>query len=81
MRSNTKQALLVTVVAYYFLSQLLVGSALNEWMPQRIQMPDLFTTAPLWHYSLRQLVQFLLAALFGGGCLAFALRPRGGMRP
>jgi len=75
------QALLVTVVAYYFLSQLLVGSALNEWMPQRIQMPDLFTTAPLWHYSLRQLVQFLLAALFGGGCLAFALRPRGGMRP
>lgn len=75
------QALLVTVVAYYFLSQLLVGSALNEWMPQRIQMPDLFTTAPLWHYSQRQLVQFLLAALFGGGCLALALRPRGGMRP
>ena len=75
------QAILATVITYYFVSQLLVGSALNDWMPQRVQMPDIFTWAPLWKYSLRQMVELLLALVFGGGCLYGALGKRGAMRP
>ncbi len=75
------QALLATFIAYYFLSQLLVGSPMNDWMPQRIQLPDIFTGDPLWHYSLRQLVQFLLGAAFGGLGVTVALRRSGALQP
>ncbi len=74
------QAVLAVIVVYYFVSQLLVGSALNDWMPQRVQMPDIFTHSPLWHYTLRQLVHFFMALAFSWMCLHVALRKQGVLR-
>lgn len=77
---NEFHALLATTLVYYFLSQLLVGSALNEWMPRRVQMPDVFTWVPLWRYTVRQAVYFVGALLFGGASLVFVLHKGSALR-